>query len=192
MNLEAYDNDDGFRVWLGRTEYNTLLGQVDDSTKEIAFRLAGECGLRSKEVTNVTPEHVTDTDAGWMLQVWDSKGSRYRETAIPPELATRINTIDDVRTETADTPIVDVSTRTLRRWMQTATGQLQERDDRWQYVGFHDLRRTWAGQLRQADVEAMLVCEWGGWNDLETFLEHYKGVMTPEGQREQREKVDWL
>jgi hypothetical protein len=36
------------------------------------------------------------------------------------------------------------------------------------------------------------VCEWGGWNDLETFLEHYKGVMTPEGQLREREKVDWL
>jgi hypothetical protein len=38
----------------------------------------------------------------------------------------------------------------------------------------------------------MIVCDWGGWNDLETFLEHYRGKFSPEEQRRQREKVAWL
>jgi len=55
-----------------------------------------------------------------------------------------------------------------------------------------DLRRTWATQLRSADVDAMVVCDWGDWNDLDTFLDHYRGTHTPEAQRRKRGKVDWL
>lgn len=56
----------------------------------------------------------------------------------------------------------------------------------------HDLRRTWATSLRSADVDAMVVCDWGGWDDLETFLDHYRGVHSPEAQKRERNKVDWL
>jgi hypothetical protein len=38
----------------------------------------------------------------------------------------------------------------------------------------------------------MVVCDWGGWNDLDTFLDHYRGTNSPEAQRREREKVDWL
>ena len=74
--------------------------------------------------------------------------------------------------EPSDAPLVDVSKRTLRRWMEAATETLHERtgDPGWQFVGFHDLRRTWATQLRSADVDAMVVLDWGGWSDLDTFL----------------------
>jgi integrase len=56
----------------------------------------------------------------------------------------------------------------------------------------HDLRRTWATRLNSAEVEATLVMDWGGWEDIETFLEHYRGTHAPEAQRREREKVDWL
>jgi integrase len=71
---------------------------------------------------------------------------------------------------------------------------LQEATDDfgWQYLGMHDLRRTWATSLRSADVDAMVVCDWGGWDDLDTFLDHYRGTHTPEAQLREREKVDWL
>jgi integrase len=195
MNVEPYDDQDGYRCWLSLTELETLHEQYDDTARRIAISLGGYCGLRSKEITNVTPDDLRDTEAGMMLRVWQSKGSKLRETPVPPHLATQIQTIGDVRSEPSDAPIVDVSTRTLRRWMDDVTEQLaafDDQDDMWEFVGFHDLRRTWANQMRSADVDPMLVCEWGGWNDLETFLEHYKGVMTPEGQLREREKVDWL
>ena len=90
-----------------------------------------------------------------MLRVWESaKTDHYRETPIPPEFATTIRTIDGVRDESGDTPLVDVTKRTLRRWMDNATGTLREEtgDPRCRYVGPHDLRRTLATQLRSADV----------------------------------------
>jgi integrase len=192
MNVEPYDDQDGYRCWLSIKELEKLLSQYDDTHKRIAISLGGYCGLRSKEVTKVTPEHLHETDAGKMLRVWNSKGSELRETPVPPHLATQIATIDDVRNESSDRPIVDVSTRTLRRWIAKGTNALLDEDEMWKHVGFHDLRRTWTGQMYSNEVDAMLVCDWGGWDDLETFLEHYKGVMTPEGQRREREKVDWL
>ncbi|WP_310926016.1 tyrosine-type recombinase/integrase [Halogeometricum salsisoli] len=86
------------------------------------------------------------------------------------------------------------STRSLRRWATSAAEIVREEtgDDGWSYLAFHDLRRTWATALASADVDPLLVCDWGGWNDLNTFLEHYRGSHAPEAQRREREKVNWL
>jgi integrase len=195
MNLEDYDGKDGMKVWLSESEVETLLDQFDDTEKRIAVGLGARCGLRSDEVLRVAPDHVADTDAGTMLRVWSSaKTDHYRETPIPPNLATTIRTVGDVRDAPTDEPVVKVSTRTLRRWMSRATEELRETtgEPGWEYVGFHDLRRTWATSLRSADVDAMVVCDWGGWDDLDTFLDHYRGTHSPEAQRREREKVRWL
>ncbi|MDG5778940.1 site-specific integrase [Haloarculaceae archaeon H-GB2-1] len=195
MNLEDYENQDGMKVWLSEREIEQLLGQFEDTERRIAVSLAVRCGLRSAEVLDVAPEHVVDTDAGTMLRVWSSaKTDKYRETPMPPNLATTIRTVGDVREKPTDDPLVDASTRTLRRWMDKATEELREASGEpgWQFVGMHDLRRTWATSLRSADVDAMVVCDWGGWDDLETFLDHYRGTHSPEAQLREREKVEWL
>jgi len=195
MNLESYPDDDGMKVWLSEREVGQLLDYFEDTEKRIAMGLGVRCGLRSDEVVRVAPEHVAETDAGRMLRVWRSaKTDKYRETPIPPNLATTIRTVGDVREAPTDAPVVDVSTRTLRRWTAKATDELHEEtgEPGWEYVGFHDLRRTWATSLRSEDVDAMVVCDWGGWDDLQTFLDHYRGTHTPEAQRREREKVGWL
>jgi integrase len=195
MNLEEYDDKDGMKVWLSDRETELLLDQANDAIERAAFALGARCGLRSDEVVRVAPEHVADTDAGTMLRVWRSaKTDKYRETPIPPNLATTIRTVGEVRDEPADAPLVDKSTRTLRRWINRASEELREEtgEPGWKYVGFHDLRRTWATSLRSADVDAMVVCDWGGWDDLDTFLDHYKGTHSPESQLRERNKVEWL
>ncbi|ESP86872.1 tyrosine-type recombinase/integrase, partial [Candidatus Halobonum tyrrellensis] len=155
------------------------------------------CGLRSAEIVAVTPADVVDGPAGTMLRVREdaAKGDKYRETPVPPNLATTIRTVDDVREEPSDAPLVDASTRTVRRWVK----QYAERaaaeydDDGWLDLSAHDFRRTWATLLAgAAEVDPLLVCEWGGWSDLETFLEHYRGSYSPEVQREARDSVGWL
>ncbi|WP_049980280.1 tyrosine-type recombinase/integrase [Halolamina rubra] len=65
-------------------------------------------------------------------------------------------------------------------------------EDRWRYLTFHDLRRTWAGQLAYADVDETIALRWGGWNDLDTFLNHYRGDATEKAQVRERGKVEWL
>jgi len=205
MNLEQHHGRSDMKVWLSTTgspsEVQQLINRAQSSSETIAYKLGAYCGLRSEEITSAAPEDVVKTDAGMMLRVPAGKGDKYRETPIPRDLATTITTADEYREEASHHPIVTsqsattgASTRTLRRWIQHAREALVEEtgDPYWQHLTFHDLRRTWATSLRSADVDAMVVCDWGGWEDLETFLDHYRGTSTPEAQRREREKVDWL
>ncbi len=196
MNLRDHDEDEaGKKVWLSQREVEQLEAVAPDTEHRVAFMLGARCGLRSKESLDVAPQHVAKTEAGAMLRVWEGKGDKYRETPMPRDLATTIETIGDVRDSPADEPVLSISsTRSLRRWVQDARDELAEKhdDDGWRYLSTHDLRRTWATSLSDAEVDPLLVLDWGGWEDLETFLDHYKGKFSPAAQRRAREKVEWL
>jgi integrase len=206
MNLEQHAGRDDMKVWLSTSgdpsEVDQLLEATGDTNQRIAFGLGVYCGLRSEEIVAVRPEDVVDTDAGPMVRVHDGKGGKYRETPCPGDLANTIRTAADYREEPKHYPIVTsqssatkgATTRTLRRWMEHAREEVaaETGDEMWLHLTFHDLRRTWADGLRAAGADPLLVCDWGGWEDLETFLEHYKGVNSPEAQRRERAKVDWL
>ncbi|MFA9415161.1 tyrosine-type recombinase/integrase [Natrinema sp. HArc-T2] len=195
MNLKQHEKRDDMKVWLSQDEVTALLEAADGTQQRIAFALGARCGLRSHEVLDVAPDDIVDTDAGTMLRVWHGKGDKFRETPVPRDLATTIRTVDDVREASANSPLVEISsTRSLRRWIRSAADQLHDEtgDAGWDHLGFHDLRRTWATALASEDVDPLLVCDWGGWNDLETFLEHYRGSFSPEAQQREREKVRWL
>ncbi len=195
MNLRQHEGSDSMKVWLSESDTETLLDAAQTTEQRIAFALGARCGLRSHEILQVSPDDVIDTDAGTMLKVEHGKGDKYRETPVPSTLAREIQTIADVRDESDSTPLISVTTtQSLRNWIKATRAAVaeQEQDERWHHVSLHDLRRTWATQLASKDVDPLIVCDWGGWNDLETFLEHYKGVYSPDAQRREREKVDWL
>lgn len=195
MNLKQHEQTEEMKVWLSESEVGQLLEAAKDTERAIAFSLGARCGLRSHEVLDVAPKHVVDTDAGTMLRVHHGKGDKYRETPMPDDLATQIRTVDDVREESSGTPIVSVTnTNSLRYWIKRTREQLADEtgDDGWHHLSFHDLRRTWATSLAGKEVDPLVVCDWGGWNDLDTFLEHYRGTYSPEAQRREREKVSWL
>jgi len=40
-----------------------------------------------------------------------------------------------------------------------------------------------ATQRRGSDANRLVIWDWGGWNDLERFLDHYRGTATLEAQR---------
>lgn len=195
MNLRPHEEEDGKKVWLSEDDVEKLEQTAADTEQQIAFGLGARCGLRSAEILDVAPQHVVDTDAGWMLRVWEGKGDKFRETPIPSDLAIRIQTIGDTREAALDEPVLSISsTRSLRRWLQNAREELADREDErgWHYLSTHDLRRTWATALADAEVDPLLVLDWGGWEDLETFLDHYKGSYSPAAQRRARGKVEWL
>lgn len=196
MNLRQTDAGNKL-VWLSDDDISALLGTVEDRPERwLSFALGVRCGLRSTEIMDVCPEHVHDTDAGAVIEVPEGKGDKYRETPAPAEVVTRIRTMSQVRQENPSEPVIQSvnSTRALRYWIETARDELARRydDGRWQDLSYHDLRRTWATHLRDDEVPAELVMDWGGWSDIETFLEHYKGAYSPEAQRKARAKVDWL
>jgi len=191
---EEHDDGDGRRVWLSEHEVTTLLGTTDDQQHRIALALGARCGLRSHEIIDVAPAHVVDTDAGTMLTVPKGKGEKYRETPIPEALAASIRSIGQFRDAPEGNAIIEKSTRTLRRWVQQYRDLLADEtgEERWRFLSTHDLRRTWAGHLANADVDETVALRWGGWNDLETFLDHYRGEATAKAQKRERAKVDFL
>lgn len=191
---EEHEDGDGRRVWLSESEVDQLLAVPEQEEKRIGIALGVRSGLRSHEIVETAPEHVVDTDAGTMLKVPEGKGDKYRETPIPEPLAASIRSIGEYRDAPESAPVVEKSTRTLRRWVQDYRGIMWDDtgDERWQYLTTHDLRRTWAGQLANADVDETVALRWGGWNDLETFLNHYRGEATAAAQKRERAKVDWL
>jgi len=87
-----------------------------------------------------------------------------------------------------------VSTRTVERWVDAAAEQLADEhdDDGWLYLTPHDLRRTWGTLLCEREVEPGLVMTFGGWEDWDTFREHYLGQYSVSAQQRAREKVPWL
>lgn len=197
MHRQPHDERNDMKVWLSLSEVEQFLA-VNDTDRRLAFGLGLRCGLRSQEIVGVTPDDVdANAPQGTMLRVRGSvaKGGKYRETPLPASLATTIRTVADVRPEPSDAPLVDVSTRTLRRWVKRRGEQLADEtgDDAWRDITAHDFRRTWATLLAGNDgVDALLVCQWGGWADLQTFLDHYHGAHSPDAQRDARDAVDWL
>jgi len=193
VNLDQHDQRADMKVWLSQEEIGQLLDATKSTQERIVIGLGVRCGLRSHEILDVAPRHVHDTNKGWILRVHHGKGDKYRETPIPRELVGIIQTAQDYRDAPDTQSIVDVTTtRSLRRLLERVVDRIDSDDAGWQELSMHDLRRTWATQLRGADVDPLVVMDWGGWNKLDTFLDHYRGTSTPESQRRERNKADWL
>lgn len=192
MRLDDYpEKDEGMRVWLAEREIRLLNDEAKDSRQRAAFLLGDRCGLRRAEITNVEPQHVHQTDIGTVLRIWESK-TGYREVPVPPQLATIIQTLGDQIED--DEPVVDVTEKTVYRWVSRAGQRLAERteDEGWEYLGPHDLRRTWGVRALEEGILPSVVFHWGGWEDWETFKKHYLNEFSPEALRRERSKVDWL
>jgi integrase len=194
MQLRDHPDDDGKRVWLLEDETDALLDATKNSERKIALALAARCGLRTQEVVDVSPEDIVEGHAGRMIRVWEGKGNKYRETPIPESLADNIEMFVEMRDAGIDENVIARSTRTLRKWIEDARERAQEQtgDEGWRFVTMHDLRRSWGQQLIESDVEPGMVMLWGGWDNWETFREHYLGQYSAQKQQEERSKVNFL
>ena len=191
MFAEPFDDEDGYRIWLDQEEVTTLLSRANGQKEELAFTLGVRSGLRASEIVSVKAKHVVDTSAGPRVRVHDSKGKEYRETPTTEQVRSTAQTYAELKGE--DALLVDQSKRWVQRHLKQITERLaEEEDEMWAHVTPHDLRRTWATSLAGSDVDPLLVCDWGGWADLETFLEHYRGTYSPDAQRRELSKVGWL
>jgi len=192
MRLKDYDTRDGKRVWLSERVLQTLLDHADDDHAEMyaALLLAGRCGLRRQEIVDIAPKDLVRTDHGQVVRVWEGKGNKYREVPAPDELLNIALGLNRDQAESlvtvADSTIYDWTAR-VRDRCRAATG-----DEGWQYVGPHDLRRSWGVRLLEAGVLPSVVMEWGGWEDWQTFRDHYLAEFSPEALRRERGKVGWL
>ena len=89
-----------------------------------------------------------------------------------------------------DDAVLGVTGKTLNRWLRRTCESLHAEtgDEGWLDVTFHDLRRTWGTRLLECGVLPVVVMDWGGWHDWDTFREHYLGEFSPEALRRERGK----
>jgi integrase len=93
-----------------------------------------------------------------------------------------------------DEPIVDCYASTVYDWVKRARQRCraQTGDEGWQFLGPHDLRRSWGVRLLESGVLPSVVMEYGGWEDFQTFRDHYLAEFSPESLRKERQKIPWL
>lgn len=192
MRLDDYAEREGKRVWLTSDEMERLITTQDDEARRIAFALAGRAGLRREEVVSVTLADFRQAPDGF-VRVWGdyAKRDKYREAPIPDDLERDVAYYHD-RAE--DEPVVDVTGTTVYRWVKDAAAELEVAtgDSGWAYLDVHDLRRSWGGHLLwNCGVLPTVVMEFGGWDDWQTFADHYMGEITPEAQQRERAKIDY-
>lgn len=134
MQIEPYDNKDGYRVWLSENEQETVREHYEeDMEKRLVVELC-MLGLRSEEVTKVSKEHIrrlqSDEEA-YKLRVWESK-TGYRETPLPRDVKQMITMLASAKDLKQDEPVIDVTKRTVQRWVK-AIGEANEEDNpEWQ------------------------------------------------------------
>jgi integrase len=179
-------------VWLSESELSLLLDNTapNHPAQEAALILAGRCGLRRKEIVAVTPTDLVTNDTGQVIRVWEGKGDKYREVPAPQSLTQLVLGMG----RDPDQSLVDVDPSTIYSWVQRARERCyaETGDDGWQFVGPHDLRRSWGVRLLEAGVLPSVVMEFGGWEDWQTFRKHYLAEFSPEALRREREKIPWL
>ncbi len=192
MRLKDFPEKDGKRVWLSEKEIQQFIAEARNPEQRVAFLLGARHGLRRKEILEVTPAHIRETDVGTVLRIWHGKGDKYRELPAAPELVTIVRTLSDNREP--DDAVVDKSSSTIYRWCKRAGERLYSEtgDKGWSFIDVHDLRRTWGVRMLEDGVLPSVVFEWGGWEDWITFRDHYLAEFSPEALRRERNKVDYL
>ena len=171
MQLEPNPSK-GMKVRLNEHEIQKLVGVYEaDPRKKIALRLMSDAGLRSFEVLHVAPKDVVPMDIEdgdeWKLRVWQGKGEKFRETYLPRDLKSELKAYSNAIGLDDDEPVVDVTKRTLQRWVRNAAQEVQDDtgDEGFEHVTTHDLRRSWGHLLIENNVLPTLVQQWGGWQD---------------------------
>jgi integrase len=192
MRLKDYNERDGKRVWLSEDELQLVIdhADADHSAMRAGMLLAARCGLRRKEIVQVTPADLVSTSHGRVVRIWEGKGDKYREVFCPDALADVALGMGNA----PDEPLVDVDPSTIYDWVAKIRDRCraQTGDDAWRYVGPHDLRRSWGVRLLESGVLPSVVMSLGGWEDWETFRDHYLAEFSPEALRRERGKVSWL
>jgi|GEM_PF-456784 len=200
MRMQPFDEDDGYRVWLNDNETERLIDKMEDrggTRHAVGGRLGAHCGLRRDEAAQARSADIADDLGERNLRVWEdtAKMDKYRETPIPGDLARDIDRIVEFSDDVGrGDPVLDVTGKTLNRWVQRACEELyaEDGDEGWLEVSYHDLRRTWGTRALEDGTLPSVVMYWGGWDDWETFREHYLGEFSPHALKRERSKLSWM
>lgn len=195
MRLKDYpEKKNGKRVWLDEDEVQLWLDEARGPLQKVAFLLAARVGLRRGEIVQVRPVDFVEGPTGSHVRVWEdmTKAEAYREPPVPEELANIVETL--AYEQDPEEPVVDRVDDRVYQWTRQAAERCRAKtnDEGWKFLGPHDLRRTWGVQLLERGVVPSICMEWGGWEDWETFRDHYLGEFSPQAIKRERAKVNYL
>lgn len=195
MRLDDYHERDGKKVWLSNEEIAQFIDEAQNGEQRLAFLLGARSGLRRSELLQVTTNNFHNAPDGF-LRIWEdySKGEKYREVPVPSETENVVDMLAYDR-DPDETLIGTEYGNTVYRWVRRAAERRQAatNDPGWQFLDVHDLRRSWGNQLLwEHGVLPSTVMAWGGWEDWETFRDHYLGEMSPEAAQRERAKIDYM
>jgi integrase len=114
--MKPYPEQDGKRVWLSVEEIQKLIDESESTEQERAFKFASRCGLRRKEITQITPaDLVTDEKGHYHLRVWEdvAKKGHYREPPVPDILASKLEAVEDLNSLAKRDEFVSVHGKTV-------------------------------------------------------------------------------
>jgi len=188
MQSRPYPEKDGLRLWLAPEESRQLLEHLEERPRrQLAIRL-GLHGLRTDELVRVTDSDFRELVGadGFVLEIASGKtDSARREVPVSRELRQRSRMLKSASRIRADEPLIDVSKRSVRKWISDAREVLLEENPDADALGMHDLRRTWATDtfyslaIAGNPIAEELVLSWGGWRHSatgrQTFRENYLG-----------------
>jgi len=186
MQSRPYPEKDSLRIWLAPAEQRDLLDDLEERPRrQLAIRL-GLHGLRTDELTRVTEQDFRELVGaeGYVLEVRDGKTGA-RETPVSEELRQTARMFKNARQLRQDEPLVDVSKRSVRKWIAAAREPFLAEHPDASELTMHDLRRTWATDtfyslaIAGNPIAEELVLSWGGWRHSatgrQTFRENYLG-----------------
>lgn len=194
MRQKEHETRNAMKVWLSELETAHVIDSAESTKHEIAFRLMARCGLRRSEVVDVSPEDLTRSEEGTAyLRIPDGK-SGYRETPLSDTLEAQLQALAELEGREPGDSVLDVSDRTVSRWLKGTCETVAEEltEPAWKNVNCHDLRRSWGTNLLADGVLPSVVMSWGGWEDWDTFREHYLGEFSPKALERERSKVAYL
>lgn len=183
-------NRDGtYNVWMTRAEYRELPRNARTLTHEVAIRLMGDCGLRSFEVPQVTPNDISRRSDGrhYELEVTGGKdttgeyqGGKQRETWLPIDTETLINRYIQTEDTGDDELLIPYTPRAIQQWVKHAAEAAADEtgDSDYQRVSSHDCRRCWANHLLvEENISPRIVMALGGWSSYDA-IEPYLAAPT--------------
>ena len=177
---------------LSTDAYDALVTAAETYRAVIVVRLAGEAGLRTSEITRVTPGHLRECNAGSEVSLLavptDADRAEHsdpdassidRETVLPSSLAAELKRYADSTGRGDDDPFVGVSPRRIQMIVSETADRAADRTEGVipADVTPRDLRATFARRLlADRGVSPHAVREAGGWESLGP-LDDYLGPL---------------
>jgi integrase len=188
MRLEATKAEDDYKVWMTDEEIEELRRATASYRDDIIIQLGAYVGLRSFEIPQIQPRHISETDNGtYRLRVPEGKdttgsGGKPRNAYLPADVEADLQRFQNAENIAPRDPFIDLTPRGVRAVVsRTAEAAVEATgDEDYQHVSSHDLRRRFAQRLLvDEDVNPRVVMQVGGWDSFQA-IEPYLNAPTPD------------